>query len=215
MIVKLSVAQAVQAIGRPAFTTREIATLSGHSLSVISRVLGGMAQRGLIKRVSRGLWCVPIDPRFTPFSLVAFLSGGHQAYVSFLSALHLHGMIEQIPQIVYAATTGHTRITSTSVGTYSFHRIQPNFFTGFDWYREGRDFLIASPEKALVDSLYLSSRRGKRFQYFPEIELKGALSFKKAIEWTQLISDLRIRKFVLNQLNSLRGGTTPKLYKKS
>ncbi len=201
---KLSVARTIQVIGRPVFTSREIATLGGTSLTAASHTLRRMEQRGLIKRAARGLWCVPSDPRFTPFALVTFLAGRHQAYVSFLSAVHLHGMIEQIPQIIYAATTGPTRVKKTPVGTYSFHRIHPNFFTGFDWYRDRRDFLIASPEKALVDSLYLSSRRGKRFRSFPELDLAGPFSFIRAGKWTKRIPDMRIRKYVLEQLKLLR-----------
>jgi hypothetical protein len=170
-----------------------------------------MEQGGLIKRAARGLWYVPSDSRFTAFSLVTFLPGKHRAYVSFLSALHLHGMIEQIPQIIYAATTGPTRVKKTPAGTYSFHRIQPDFFTGFDWYRDRRDFLIATPEKALVDSLYLSSRRGKRFRSFPELDLAGTFSFLRAEEWTQRIPDMRIRKYVHEKLRLLKSHIRPKV----
>ena len=201
---KLSVAQAVQAIGRPVFTSREIAALRNSSLSSTSQGLRFMAQQGLIQAVARGLWCVPADPRFTPFSLVSFLASSHQAYVSFLSALHLHGVIEQIPQIIYAATTGHTRMKRTPVGVYSFHRMHPSFFRGFDWYRGGSTFLIATPEKALVDSLYLSSRKGKRFGFFPEMDLSAGFSFRRANEWVRVIPDERIRKFVGERLKLLR-----------
>lgn len=201
---RLSIAQAVQAIGRSVFTSREIASLRGSSLSSASQALSRMEMQGLLVSPARGLWCIPADRRFTQFALVPFLAGSHQAYVSFFSALHLHGLIEQIPQIIYAATTGHTRTSKTSLGSFSFHRIHPRFFAGFDWYRGGRDFLIASPEKALVDCLYLSSRRGKRFRFFPEIGLGAGFSFRRAAEWVQQIPDERIRKYASAQLGSLR-----------
>lgn len=35
---------------------------------------------------------------------------------------------------------------------------------------------VASPEKALVDSFHLSSRRGKRFGSFPELDLGGTFA---------------------------------------
>jgi hypothetical protein len=60
---------------------------------------------------------VPEDPRFSPFALGPFLSGAHRAYLSFLSPLHLHGLIVQVPQVIYAATTGHTARRRTPVGT--------------------------------------------------------------------------------------------------
>jgi hypothetical protein len=206
---KVSLAKAIQTVGRPVFTTREIALVAEGTLSTVSHGLERMAQQGVVQKVARGIWCVPSDPRFTPFWLVPYLAGGHQAYVSFLSALNLHGMIEQIPRSVFCATTGHTRLTMTPVGTFSFHRIHPNFFAGFDWYRGGRAFLIATPEKALVDSLYLSSRRGRQFRFFPEIEFGRGFRFQAAADWANRIPYARIRKYVLERLESLRRRARP------
>jgi predicted transcriptional regulator of viral defense system len=200
---RFSTPRAIQVIGRAVFTTREIAALRDESVAATSQALRRMEQSGLLVRAARGLWCVPDDPRFTPFSLVPFLAGSHQAYVSFLSALHLHGLIEQIPRVIYAATTAHTRTRETPVGTFSFHRIEPRCFAGFDWYRERQTFLIATPEKALVDCLYLSSRKGKRFGHFPEIELGHGFSMRRAGEWVRRIPDLKIRRFVSERLTSL------------
>jgi predicted transcriptional regulator of viral defense system len=164
-----------------------------------------MEQHELVKRVTRGVWCIPDDPQFSKYSLVPLLAGSHRAYVSLTSALHLHGLIEQIPQIVFAVTTGHTRIRRTAVATYSYHRIHPHLFTGFDWYGKRQDFLVATPEKALVDSFYLSSRRGKRFGSFPEIDLGAGFSFKRAVEWAERIQhDPWTRKYVLRQLEIMK-----------
>ncbi len=201
---RLPISKTIRAVGRPVFTTREIALLAGGSLSAVSHSLKRMERQGIVRGVVRGLWCDPSDPRFTPFLLVPFLAGGHQAYVSFLSALNLHGMIEQIPHSVFCATTGHTRLRRTPIGAFSFHRINPNFFAGFDWYRGGREFLIATPEKALVDSLYLSSRRGKQFGFFPEIEFGKEFRCHEAQRWAEQIPDPRIRKYVQERLKSLR-----------
>jgi predicted transcriptional regulator of viral defense system len=199
----MSVGKAIQRIERPVFTTREIAALCGTSLSSASQTLRRLESEDQLIRAARGIWCVTTDPRFTPFQLVPFLAGNHQAYVSFFSALHLHGMIDQIPQVVYAATTAHTRRRTTPVGTFSFHRLSPGFFSGFDWYRGSRSFLIACPEKGLVDCLYLSSRRGKRFGRFPEIELGKSFSKRKAWRWVEQIPDARIRRNVHSKLSSL------------
>ena len=209
MVRRLSVAQAVRAFGKTVFTTRQIAALTGSSLSTISQALGRMEQQGLVRRVTRGVWCIPEDPRFSLYSLVPLLAGRHRAYVSLISALHLHGLIDQIPQIVFAVTTGHTRVRRTSVGTYSYHRIHPHLFGGFDWYGKEQDFLVATPEKALVDSFYLSSRKGKRFGSFPEIDLGAGFSFKRAVEWAERIpQDPWTRKYVLQRLEALEKQAT-------
>lgn len=204
MTSRLNTAQAIRAAGSSVFTTRQIAALRGSSLSAASQALARVEQRGLVKKVTRGVWCNPDDPRFSLYSLVPFLAGSHRAYVSLISALHLQGLIEQIPETIFAVTTGHSRMRATSVGTYSYHRIHPHFFAGFEWYGKRQDFLVATPEKALVDSLYLSSRKGKRFRFFPEINLGAEFSFKRAHQWAERIEhDPWIREYVLRKLDDL------------
>lgn len=203
MPAKRTVVQALQLIGRSVFSTREIADLRQGSLSSTSQTLAQLSVQEVIRRVKRGVWCLPSHERFSPFAVVPFLLPGQRVYVSFISALHLHGLIEQIPQVIYAATTGHTRAIRTDVGTYSFHQLKPEFFRGFEWHGKRHDFLIATPEKALVDSLYLSSRRGNRFGTFPELNLGGNFKFSRAAKWVKLIPDKRIRSNVLGKLEDL------------
>lgn len=45
---------------------------------------------------------------------------------------------------------------------------------GVDWRDAPLPFRLASREKALLDTLYLSTRRGRRFRVLPEIELTEA-----------------------------------------
>jgi hypothetical protein len=98
-------------------------------------------------------------------------------------------------------------VRKTSVGSYSYHRIDPHFFAGFDWYGRRQDFLVATPEKALVDSLYLSSRKGKRFRFFPEINLGAGFNFRRAGGWAERIAhDPWTREYVLRKLEALETG---------
>ncbi len=83
------------------------------------------------------------------------------------------------------------------------HRIAPSFFKGFDWYKRGGNFLIAEPEKALVDCLYLSVRKKKQFGYFPELRFPKNFSFKKARGWAEEIPDKRLRISVLGKLKAI------------
>ncbi|GAH21577.1 unnamed protein product [marine sediment metagenome] len=76
-------------------------------------------------------------------------------------------------------------------------------FDGFDWYRGRGSFLIAEPEKALIDSLYLSARKKKQFRYFPELFFPESFSFKKAKEWAGKIPDPRIRSYVKKKLTGI------------
>ncbi len=197
-----SVPRALVRLARPVFTTREVAATRGGSMSATSQALDRMRRDGLVVRVTRGIWCTPSDPGFTPFSLAAPLAGSHRAYVSFLTALHLHGVVEQIPQVIYVATTGHTRVVATPVGTFSFHRIDPAFFDGFAWHGEAQRYLLATPEKALVDCLYISGRKGRRFAHFPELDL-SRFDRRLAQDWVTRIADPRLRTYVEGALAAL------------
>lgn len=123
--------------------------------------------------------------------------------MSFISALHLHGIVEQIPQVITLASTAHTTTVRTQAGVFSVHQIAPVLFDGFDWYKGEGSFLIAEPEKALVDSLYLSSRKKKQFAYFPELNFSDGFDFKKTAQWANRIPEEKIRCYVLKRLEML------------
>lgn len=188
---------------RPVATTGELSALSGRSLSATVQALNRLAEEGLVLKIHRGIWAEAGNEQLSQYSVIPFLFPRHRAYVSFVSALHLHGIIEQIPQAVTLASPLHTRVFHTALGAYHVHRIDPSFFGGFGWYKETGSFLIADPEKALIDCLYLSARRGKQFGHFPELHFPRSFSFKKAREWVGRISDLRIRAHVGKRADAL------------
>jgi len=199
----LSAHEAIMTLGRPIFTSKEIAAMTGRSPASISTSLKKLQEKEIIARVIRGVWANANDPRFNLLSIVPFLTQGHQTYISFITALHIHGIISQIPQVIYAASTMHTKVIKTPFATYSVHQISPPFFAGFNWHKGKENFLIATPEKALVDSLYLSSRRGRKFRYFPELSFSANFSFRKAREWTGLIKEERIKKYIYRKLEEM------------
>ncbi|MBC8387804.1 MAG: hypothetical protein ISS14_02835 [Actinobacteria bacterium] len=203
-MVKKSILAFAKKLNRPVFTTREAAMLSGNSLSNASKMLKTLEKKGLVFSVARGIWAETGNVKLSPYSIIPFLLTKNRAYVSFISALHLHGIIEQIPQEITLASTVHTKKIHTKVGTFSIHRIPPSFFDGFDWYKRDGSFLIAEQEKALIDSLYLSTRKKKQFSYFPELYFPKSFSFKKAIKWIGKIQDSRIKSSVTKKLIEIK-----------
>jgi predicted transcriptional regulator of viral defense system len=147
----------VKDLGGGIFTTHDAALSSGRSLSAVTQSLGNLARDGLLVKIHRGIWMQEGREGAGPYAVIPHLFPRHRAYVSFVSALHLHGIIEQIPQITTLASTAHPRIMRTKLGVFQTHHIAPSFFKGFDWYKGSGSFLIAEPEKALVDCLYLSA----------------------------------------------------------
>ena len=193
----------IKKLGRPVFTTHELTTLSGKSPSTVVQSLNHLVKQGLIEKIYRGVWAEQGHRAISPFEIIPYLFPRQRVYVSFISALHLYGIVEQIPQVITLASTAHTSILRTKAGIFSVHQIAPAFFDGFDWYRGQGNFLIAEPEKALIDSLYLSSRKRKQFGSFPELDFPTEFSFKKAGCWAWHIPEKKIRLYVLMKLKAL------------
>lgn len=199
----------VKKMGRPIFTTHELTVISGKSASTVVHSLKRLVKQGLLVKICQGVWAEPGPRAISPFEIIPYLFPRHRVYVSFITALHLHGIVEQIPQIITLASTAHTSTLRTKAGVFSVHQISPAFFDGFDWYRGTGHFLIAEPEKALIDSLYLSSRKKKQFNSFPELEFPPEFSFRKAIRWAGRIPEKKIRFYVLKKLKALQEQIKP------
>lgn len=203
-MLKISVLSAVKNLQRPVFTTHEAAVSSGCTVSNAVQALNHLSKEGVVLKVYRGVWALDIgNEKISPYSVVPFLLPNQRVYVSFISALHLYGIIEQIPQSITLASMSHTKTIATKIGVFYIHRISSAFFKGFDWYKGNGRFLIAEPEKALIDCLYISSRRKKQFRHFPELHFSKTFSFKNARDWAGQIPDKNIRVCVNRKLESV------------
>lgn len=155
------------------FTTRLFATLTARGVDSASRTLNRLAARGQLVKVTRGIWAQTSHPAFTPFSAVGFLLGNEQGHVSFISALHRHGVISQIPGAVHVATTGHGRVVDSPIGRFEFFRLRPQMMlTGVDVSDTDPFYPIATAEKALLDTVYVALW-GRRFRRLPELDLES------------------------------------------
>jgi len=163
----------------PVFSTREFAFLCQVSMSAASRRLAHLEAQEALTKVSRGVWCQPTHARFSPNQAVRLLLGNERGYVSFLSALHTEGALSQIPAAVQVATTGHGRMLETPIGRYEFHQIKPEMMRlGIKVSETNPPYLRASAEKALLDTLYLSTRKGRQYSRLPELDA-SAFDWKK------------------------------------
>lgn len=205
-MLRRSVLADIQRIRRPIFTTFDLARLSDRSASATTQALKHLEEQGVVEKIYRGIWGLAGSERLSAASVIPFLFPRTRAYVSFISALHLYDIVEQIPRVITLASPSHTKTIRTRLGTFSVHRIAPSFFAGFRWYKDEGRFFIAEPEKALVDSLYLSSRKKRQYGHFPELHFPRTFSFRRAREWAGRIPDVRIRKNVEKKLAAIIEG---------
>lgn len=78
------------------------------------------------------------------------------SFVSLESALSFHGLIPETVLSVTSVCTRKTRRINSPLCTFIYRSIQPEYFFGYE-AKKGRKhtFLMASPERAIVDLLYL------------------------------------------------------------
>ena len=97
----------IKQLNRPVFTTRELANLSGKFPSATTQALNFLGKQGVVFKVCRGIWAESDSQHLSPYTIIPFLFTRQRAYVSFISGLHLYGIVEQIPQIITLASTVH------------------------------------------------------------------------------------------------------------
>ncbi len=119
------------------------------------RQLDRWEKKGYVKKVKRGFYSFrqDIDQNFLFFTANKIYA---PSYVSLEMALKYYGLIpEEIFQITSVGTKKTTNF-ETSVGNFIYSHIKPRLYFGYKLVDFGQlKFLIAEPEKALLDYLYL------------------------------------------------------------
>jgi predicted transcriptional regulator of viral defense system len=183
-------------LGVPVIKTADGAAALAQSAFAASKTLSRLAESGLIAQVRKGLWS--IEPSVDPYRLAGHITAPLSAYLSLQTALHLRGMIEQIPTVIYVVSLARTQDVVTSAGTFSVHHVAPELFGGFEETDNG--VRMATAEKALFDLAYLSAARPRLFAGVPELEIAGAFRWKELRRWRDRIPSARRRALVTGRL---------------
>lgn len=187
--------------GRPVITTSEAAARMKTSAGNAGRRLKRMEEAGLVRRVRQGLWA--LDLEIEPFALAPYLTAPHPAYVSMFSALARHDMIEQIPRQVSVASLDRARRIVTTEGVFEIHHLAPEVFGGFTGRVKAG--YIATPEKALFDTVYVRSASGS-VAHFTELTLPPGFDPGEIDFWTGRISGRRLKTLVSRRLDEVLAG---------
>ena len=181
-------------------TTADVMGLLDLDKSHASKLLSRLADSGHVVRVKRGLWVLAGE--LDLLVLPRYLTAPFPSYVSLQSALYYHGMISQIPSVTYCVSPARTRSYSTPLGTFSIHHVAPSFFFGYEDVGH-KGVVMAVPEKALIDFLYLSPAKSRLFAALPELELAPSFSMQKAREMLGVVSSRARRSWMEKRLREL------------
>jgi len=172
--------------GKRIFTiqdARKAASSCGIADSYVLESLHHLSNTGWIVRLKRGLYVIssafPGMTHIHEFEIAMALV--HPAAISHWSAMHFHGMTEQVPQRIYITTTQaivgprsakdrdkNQRSSSREINgvLYEFVKVKPERFFGVKDYWVGEaKVTITDPERTLIDGLIAP----KYFGDWPEV----------------------------------------------
>ena len=137
------------------FSARELGGLLSLSSRQTLYYLKKGVTDGLFIKVKRGSYYLKTDP---PTELEIANQLCRPSYVSFEYALAFYNLLPEMVYTITSATTKSTRQYSTDTRSFQYTSIKTQAFTGYTLkIEENHRFLIADPEKAVVDYLYLVS----------------------------------------------------------
>lgn len=84
------------------------------------------------------------------------------SYISLESALSFYGILSQFTYSITSVTTQKSKKYEVSGKQYEFTKIQKDNFRD---YIKKDNFLIATPEKALIDLIYLASKKLRKIDF--------------------------------------------------
>lgn len=151
----ITVEKTLKDLGVSLFTPAEFARIVSTTLVSAQKFLERYTKKGVFARPKKGLYFYP-ENRHHEMGLANLIYA--PSYVSFETALSYYHIIPETVFSVASATTKPTREFNLQEITYSYTTIKKTAFTGYaptEIY--GEITLIATPEKALCDYLYLVS----------------------------------------------------------
>ena len=129
---------------------------------------------GRIYQLRRGLYAIaPPYQKVKPHPFVISNHLQRASYVSLQTALSFYGMIPETIQSTVSVTSGRPEHLSTPLGSFEFRHVKPDLLRGYHMTDlRGQQALVASPEKALLDLIYLQPA-GDSLEYLRELRLQN------------------------------------------
>ena len=136
-------------------------------------LLQRLEKSGVINRIIKGKYHFSFK-EFNDFELANFLI--NPSYISLESALSFYGILSQFPYRIISVTPLKSKKINYQEKEYEFLHLDSKYFFGF--IKKDR-FLIATPEKALLDELYFVAKKLRKIHFeYLDLKLIGKKKFK-------------------------------------
>lgn len=140
------------------------------------------AQQGKVWRLRRGLYTLPDSQRTRAMSLRWLANRLYSpSYISLDTVLSFYDLIPERVTVTMSVCIAKTASFENPLGTFVYHSIKPKRFFGFEEISDENGVLVrmATPEKALLDRIYLDTTWRADLSYFEEnLRLQNLASLK-------------------------------------
>ncbi len=141
--------------GKRLFSLSDLVLLTGDRRSSLSVQLSRLVASGVIERPARGWYANPFTP---PSDEEVAMVIREPSYLSLEYALSRHGILSQQARVLTLVTTRLPYTFRTGDRVFEYHQVKRSLFRG---YRREGEVLVAEPEKALLDLIYVRYVRGR------------------------------------------------------
>jgi len=140
----------LQGSGLNVFSPSDVARLADISIRSAYVKINRMFKMKKIYKIENGKFCLSDDP------FIASTQITHPSYISFSTAMYLHGKFQQVINEVFVITSKKKARLMIFNMPVIFITIKPELIFGYNKVKKGDSYIfLADFEKALVDSLYL------------------------------------------------------------
>jgi len=165
---------------------------------------------GRIYQLRRGLYSIaPPFQKSKPHPFLVANRLQHSSYVSLQSALAYYGLIPETVNTTVSVTTGRPERLETPLGIFEFQHIKTNLLFGYQMTDLGdQEALVATPEKALLDLVYLQSG-GESPKYLQALRLQNLdrLNLDRLKKQTEVFTSPKMRAATKNLLELIKDET--------
>lgn len=156
--------------------------------NTLYKLLQRLEKSEVIIRVSNGKYQFALK-QVNDFELANFLI--NPSYISLESALSFYGVLSQFTYAVTSVTPLKTQKIICQKKEYEYAHLEDKYFFGF----EKKDkFLIATPEKALLDQLYFISKKLRNL-HLQDLNFKP-INKKLFKKWSEKYSFAPLQKLI-------------------
>lgn len=180
------------------FTSLQVKNIFFDQKNIITQ-LAFWIKKGYLQRIREGIYVLSNDiNRINP---VVFAGKIYEpSYLSMEFALNYYGIIPDIPGTYTSITSRTTKYFKNSFGNFTYQKVKPEFFIGYEARTENNiSFNIATPEKALMDYVYLNKNRIiNSDDFWREMRIDEDFKFKKEkLElYKKILNDKKVNKLI-------------------